>query len=144
MPDAKCHIKTFLNNWCDVRCEEKWRSREDCRQSKIFMPKVKHKWSKQILKKSKTQIRVLTQIVTGHANLKRHKYLMKLEESPMCDCQESEETSIHVLTECPLHARNRWHYLGRATLKEEDMKNKSLSQILKFARATKKWILQPD
>ena len=108
------------------------------------MPNVKHKWSKHILRRSKTQIRVLTQIVTGHANLKRHKYLMKLEESPMCECQESEETMIHVLMECPLHARNRWHYLGKATLKEEDMKNKSLTQILRFARATKKWTLQPN
>ena len=34
------------------------------------------------------------------------------------------------------HDRNRWHYLGRATLEEEDMKNKSLTQILKFARLT--------
>ena len=144
VPDAKCHIKTFLNNWCDVRCEETWRAREDCRQSKIFMPNARHRWSKQILKKSKTQIRILTQIVTGHANLKRHKFLMKLEESPMCDCQEGEETTIHVLAECPLHARNRWHYLGRATLKEEDLKNKSLTQILKFARASKKWALQPN
>ena len=77
-------------------------------------------------------------------NLKRHTFLMKLEENPMCDCQEGEETTIHVLTDCPLHARNRWHYLGKATLKEEDMKTKSLTQILKFARATKKWALQPD
>ena len=50
----------------------------------------------------------------------------------MCDCQEEEETSIHVLTECPLHATNRWHYLGKATLEEEELKNKSLTQILKF------------
>ena len=113
VPDAKCHVKTFLNNWCDVRCEETWRNREDCRQSKIFMPSTRHKWSKHILQKSKTQIRVLTQIVTGHANLKRHRYLMKLEDSPMCDCQEDEETSIHVLAKCPLHARQKQMALSR-------------------------------
>ena len=144
VPDAKCHIKTFLNNWCDVRCEETWRNREDCRQSKIFMPSTKHKWSKYILNKSKTQIRIITQIVTGHANLRRHRFLMKLEDSPICECQEEEETAIHVLARCPLQARNRWHYLGKATLKEEELKNKSLKQLITFARATKKWALQPD
>ena len=69
---------------------------------------------------------------------------MKLEDSPMCDCQEDEETSIHVLAKCPLHARNRWHYLGKATLEEEDLKNKALTQLIKFARVTKKWAIQPD
>ena len=49
--------------------------------------------------------------------------------------------SIHVLTKCPFYARNRRHYLGRAILEEEEMKNKSLTQILKFARATRKWTL---
>ena len=34
-----------------------------------------------------------------------------------------------------MHNRNRWYYLGRATL-EENMKNKPLTQILKFARST--------
>ena len=36
--------------------------------------------------------------LTRHVNLKRHKFLMKLEESPMFECLEEEETSIHVLT----------------------------------------------
>ena len=36
------------------------------------------------------------QIVTGHANLKTQKFLIKLEASPMCDCQEELETSIRI------------------------------------------------
>ena len=51
VPDAKCHTKTFLNNWCNVRCEEKCRTREDCRQPKIFMPSTWHNCSKHILKR---------------------------------------------------------------------------------------------
>ena len=49
--------------------------------------------------------------------------------------KEKKERRIPILTECPFHDRNRWHYLGRATL-EKDMKNKSLTQILKLARST--------
>ena len=85
VPAAKCVQKRLLNDWCDVRCEDKWRNREDCRQSKLMMPRIKNKWSKIILKKSKIQIKVMVQLVTGHANLKRHRHLMKLEDSPECD-----------------------------------------------------------
>ena len=139
VPAARCTIKSQLNDWCDAICEDKWRSRNDCRQSKILMPTIKHKWSKFILNKTKPQIKVMVQLVTGHANLKRHRFIMNLEESPMCECDEEEETSIHLLARCPLQARNRWHYLGRATIEEKDLMNKHISAILKFARATRKW-----
>ena len=139
VPTARCIIKSQLNDWCDAICEDKWRSRNDCRQSKILMPKLKHKWRRCILNRTKSQLRVMVQLVTGHANLRRHRFLMNLEESPICECGEEEETSIHLLTRCPLQARNRWHYLGRATIKEEDLRNKHISSILRFARATNKW-----
>ena len=109
------------------------------RQLKILMPNIKHKWSKLILTKTKPQIRVMVQLVTGHANLRRHRFLMNMEESPMCECGEEEETSIHILARCPLQARNRWHYLGRATIEEENLRNLHMSAILRFARATRKW-----
>ena len=102
------------------------------------MPAPIHKWSKFILNKTKPQIKVMAQLVTGHANLKRHRFLMNLVESPMCECGEEEETSIHLLARCPLQARNRWQYLGRVSIEEKDLRNKHISAILRFARATRK------
>ena len=64
---------------------------------------------------------------------------MNMEESPMCECGEEEETSIHILARCPLQARNRWHYLGRATIEEENLRSLHMSAIHRFARATRKW-----
>ena len=82
---------------------------------------------------------MLTQIATEQANLKWHRYLMNLEESPLCDCGEDKESASHVLIECPLQARNRWQYLGKATLKQEDIPKLRIEKVLKFAKATKKW-----
>ena len=76
--------------------------------------------------------------MTGHANLKRHRHLMKLEDSPQYDCGEDEEMSIHLLTSCPLQAMNRGHYLGKATLEAQDIHNMNINKIIKFARATNK------
>ena len=139
VPAANCIQKRLLNNWRDVRCEEKWKNREDCRQSKLVLPNIKNKWSKMILSKPKSQIKVMVQLVTGHANLRRHRFLMKLEDSPQCECGEDEETSIHLLTSCPLQARNRWHYLGKATLRAEEIQNININKIIRFARSTNKW-----
>ena len=37
----------------------------------LIFPNVEHKWRGKILNYKKEEIRILTQIVTGHANLKR-------------------------------------------------------------------------
>ena len=42
----------------------------------------------------------ITQMLTGHSTLQRHLYLMKMEDSPICqNCLEDEETVEHFLTE---------------------------------------------
>ena len=138
VPASNCVLKKAINNWCDVLHEEKWTRRPDCRQSKIILPSTNHKW-KSILSKTKNQIKAVVQIVTGHANLKRHRHIMKLEEDPICECGEDEETSIHVLTECPKFALKRRHYLGDFKIKPENVNKLELKQIINFAQATKKW-----
>ena len=58
-----------------------------------------------ILRRDKDDLRLLTQLVTGHANLGYHRYLMNIEYSPNCDCGEV-KTTVHHITE----ARNKTRY----------------------------------
>ena len=64
---------------------------------------------------------------------------MNLEKSLLSDCGDDEESASHVSIECPLHARKRWQYLGKATLKQEDIPKLRIKKVLKFAKETKKW-----
>ena len=138
VPVSKCLIKEQINKWCDVLCEETWRNRPHCRQSKLVLPTTEHRW-KNVENRTKKDIRIVTQIVTGHANLKYHRYLMKLEDNPRCDCGEEKETSTHVIAECPIYIMERQYYFGKPFIKIEEIYKQDLWQILGFAKQTKKW-----
>ena len=82
---------------------------------------------------------MITQIITGHANLRRHRFLMKLEEDPICECGEDEETSIHVITACPKYARIRHHYIGAVEIKADAIHKQKITDVINYAKATGKW-----
>ena len=61
----------------------------------------------------------LTTIVTGHGNIKIYLYKYKIIESPLCSCDESEQSVDHILYECKLleHERDR---LKAAVIRSEN------------------------
>ncbi|KAJ8978715.1 hypothetical protein NQ317_015963 [Molorchus minor] len=51
---------------------------------------------------NRRDIRMVTGLLTGHCHLSRHLQLIGIAEDPECRwCLEDEETSSHILTECP-------------------------------------------
>ena len=50
---------------------------------------------KKILEYNRGQIRALTQMVTGHANLKRHRNVMGMEDDEDCHYCGDSQTAIH-------------------------------------------------
>ena len=110
---SKCVIKQKLKAWKQEKHNRLWQDRTDCRQTKLILPQVEHKWRRKILIYKTEEIRILTQIVTGHANLKRHRYIMDMEDNPLCAKCGMEETAIHLITECPGYVGLRIAILGR-------------------------------
>jgi hypothetical protein len=49
----------------------------------------------------------LTVILTGHGNIKTYLYRYKIIESPMCACEEGEQSVDHIIYECKLHENER-------------------------------------
>ena len=90
--------KGYIKKWENKQKEADWRKRTDCRQTKIWLTMINRAWSREILKLNRKDIRYITQIITGHSNLRRHRYIMGLEEDPNCEkCKEEEETPEHIL-----------------------------------------------
>ena len=140
VPISQSVLKEEINKWIEMEHNENWKKRKDCRQTKLILPDSTHEWKSKILNYERRHIRVLTQLVTGHANLKRHRYLMGMETSPTCDkCQEEEETAIHLMTTCPHYWWERMQHLGAAIITEDEIRGKTIKEILKFAQATKRW-----
>ena len=90
--------KYFLKQWC-----REWYSYQEARQTKIWFPKLDWKKSQELLKRNRNELSRLVQFFTGHNMLKRHRNLQERIDDPYsCRlCCEEEETSFHVIAECP-------------------------------------------
>ena len=53
-------------------------------------------------KRTRKELRMLTQIITGHSWLNKHMHTIKVSKTPLCPlCKEEEETTTHFIYECP-------------------------------------------
>ena len=105
-----------------------------------MMPNTTSNIWKQIRDMSKSDIRTITHMMTGHSTLQKHLYNMKIEDDPTCEqCLEDIEDLEHYLTDCPAFATVRQQTLGAAFLKCEDLKNLNIKNILKFVKRTKRF-----
>jgi hypothetical protein len=81
------------------------------------------------------QSRVVTGLLTGHNNLRRHLYLMGLMDSPFFRrCGAEEEPLAHVLSECEALVTPRHTYLGSLFLDPEDVRSLGLGAIWNFIK----------
>ena len=61
-----------------------WSEATEYRQSKLVLTETHHRLQKLSKATVKNDLRILTQLVTGHSNLQRHRYIMKLKDDPYC------------------------------------------------------------
>ena len=100
---------------------------------------INKKWTSEILRLNKRDIRIITQMITGHANLKRHRFIMGVEDNPICEkCEEAEETPEHLLTKCPFFARLRFEVLGIAFPSRVQIIESSLRTVISFIKKSKR------
>ena len=138
-PISQCVLQNTIEEWRNLEHKKAWEARNDCRQTKLILPSPEHKWKKQVLNLERNQLRIITQLTTGHANLQRHRHIMGLEEDPFCDKCGMEQTAIHILTECPGFWQERMTHLRAPALKPDEIREIPPLKIVKFASATKLW-----
>ena len=112
---------------------------EWCRTFAICPPKVfytmwRDRFSRGLLKMSKRDLRVATQILTGHADLNYHLRKLNRDIAPTCSlCQEENETVEHVLARCPLLWELRVELFdSHATTITDILERHDISRLVKF------------
>ena len=86
---------------------------------------------------NRTQSRAVIGLLTVHNTLRRHVYLLGLQDCPMCrKCGVMEETSDHILCESDALASLRHAYLGSFFLEPKDIQSISLGAICSFSKAS--------
>lgn len=90
-----------------------WDHTSGQRQAKLFITEFNAKFTTKMVSLSRSSIRIIVGLLTGHCRLRRHMSILGLTDEPLCRlCQIEEETPFHVLTECSALARKRFQLLG--------------------------------
>ena len=110
-------IKSLHREGLEGRWNEYWQSRTDCCQTKQWFPTICKNTSFTLLRKGRKEFSEAVQLITGHNFLQRHKVIVQQDDDPLCrSCGEDEETSHHVVAECPAFAAIRLRVLGTPVL----------------------------
>ncbi len=126
---VKNNLKSgFYKSW-----QERWSRRKDCRQTKQWFPTIQKQLSHQVLYTDRRQYSRYVQLITGHNFLKRHSALVDNSDEAECRlCWEDEETSFHLIAECPAIAWARLKVFG-APLQSSPL-IWSIKQVASFLR----------
>ena len=86
----------------------RWKNSPEYRQTKQWFPIIDKAKSKRLIKQDRTSLSYIVQLVTGHNRLRYQEYIINKETSPFCrrGCKVN-ETSYHIVTECPAFWRMR-------------------------------------
>lgn len=116
-----------------------WVNRTDCRQTRMYVSGPSKSIANALIRMPRDMLRMLIQIITGHANLARHRAITHRSTSPTCPaCGQDEETPDHYVGKCPAFAEARSRDLGARTCDLVDLITpKELWSLGKFLRNTK-------
>lgn len=108
LPTSPASIRLECKKLLLAKWTQKWQSRPDCRQTKQWFPAPDPLVSQQIMRLNRRSLSTLVQIITGHNFMNRHNAVIGDTEDPTCRlCMEDEETTLHIVAECPALARRR-------------------------------------
>ena len=86
-----------------------------------------------MIKMSTEDLRVATQILTGHADLNYHLRKLNGDIAPTCSlCQEENETVEHVPARCPMLWKLRVELFDSHVTTIADILERYISRIVKF------------
>ena len=137
LPQTNTLFKNLIREWGRKIHNKEWKRREDCRQTKMFVPEVPPKAKAGLMTTNRSTARTAVQLMTGHNNLRRHRFLMKMEESPTCEkCQLEEETAEHFITECPAYMEERYKVFGSRLLNKSELAAIRVRDLQRFKNET--------
>ncbi|KAJ8951003.1 hypothetical protein NQ318_006387 [Aromia moschata] len=93
--------------------------------------------SPRTIKLGRNQLRWIVGLFTGHCSLMRHLTTIGVKNDPDCRrCGEEEETSFHILCECPALAAIRHSNVGAIIIEPKEVTDAALETVLKFLKET--------
>jgi ribonuclease HI len=127
-------LRTKLLEWLEVRKRTHFETLPLNSLSRRFLSYSK-KRSALILATTKTEMKTLTGILTGHCGLKYHMHRIGKCQEDLCRlCMEESETAQHILCECAATARIRLKYFGNGFPDPSDIRRLTPRKILNYLK----------
>lgn len=124
-------MKEFLNK----EFENSWQEAPGMRQAKAHIRGPSLKLTKDLIGFNRRDLRMVTGLLTGHCHLNRHLQIIGIKDDSECRwCLEDEETSSHILTECPAIVWARERHFGSCVLNPKDVKDIQPRKLCTFAK----------
>ena len=95
--------------------------------------------SRYLLKLQTMQTSKLVATITGRGPFGKHLAKLGEKETPLCACEEEEETPIHMITECPKYQISRWQIFGETFMKKQALPEINMSNVSLFFRRINRW-----
>ena len=134
-------VRNAMKQWAVWEQYTLWNSTVGCRQAKSMLKGIDLSLSKYALRLTRGDLRILTGLLTRHADLNRHLTLIKVRSDPNCPlCQEEEETVLHLLGRCNALSLTRLNHLGSHRMDYNDLSNIRWPLLLKLAKASGRFL----
>jgi hypothetical protein len=112
-PVTKGQLSKVVDEEVLQRWNRRWQNLTTARQSRELWPSVDKLKSLLLVRLNRQEYGEILRLLTGHNYLNRHSYLLQEAESARCRlCHDAEETSHHLLCECPALNDERIRILG--------------------------------
>jgi len=141
---SKATIREHLKNWTSRKHKLFWGRVHGLITSKSHIPEPCTKRTKELLSLSRSKLRVVTGLLTGHAAVKDRLITMNLYNGdPSCRlCNGEPETVTHILYDCGALDRRRQLIFGQPKIDQAIIRNHPGKALYDLVQGTKvlEWI----
>ena len=130
-------LQRIISDWKAQKFKNHWNSLNTARQARNSI-KINDRNTKYLLSLSRSNIKRLTSILTGHNTLKKHLHTIGISTDPYCDMCGDIETTEHFLCHCPAYIKSRATHLGSYTINYNSIWSITPADILKFINKSKR------
>ncbi|CAL8127771.1 unnamed protein product [Orchesella dallaii] len=142
VPVAMASVRSAIRVKAAEQHTDMWRSYNGARQTKELIDVPSMRVSNYLVTLCRQDLRLFTQVITGHSTLRGHLHRMRKADSDVCPfCEVGRETSLHLLGRCDCFLTTRLDVLESQTLSAAEVRVIKPASLLKFIKCSGRFTL---
>jgi hypothetical protein len=130
----RCSAREAIKNWTEYKYYSTQKDVPGHRHGKLFIGRPCKTRTEDLLKLIRPQLKMAAAVLTAHAIVRRHLYIMRLfDRDPTCRfCRMETETVQHIICYCEVLARQRYNVFGKLFAEPKDISTASVRDLCRF------------